>query len=299
MAENSKIEWTDHTCNLWWGCTEVHAGCDNCYARTFANRYTGEINGGVWGVNQPRMIIGSAFSDLDKYQRKAAAEGVKKRVFVGSMMDIFEKSFPLVSRDGSPVYQAGELSNQIGLETNDIRNILFERITKKRYPNLIFLFLTKRPSNISKYVPADWYKECPENVWFGTSPVNQETADKLIPQLIQYAPGSGNRFLSCEPLIGYIDFYDAMLNSGLGSRFKSSIQWVILGGESWHKARVMEPRWAISLISQCRLAKVPVFFKQWGEWKESDDFNGEMVKVGKKEAGNTIRGNKFMELPNF
>lgn len=30
--QNSKIEWTNHTANLWWGCTEVHEGCDNCYA---------------------------------------------------------------------------------------------------------------------------------------------------------------------------------------------------------------------------------------------------------------------------
>jgi protein gp37 len=34
--QDSKIEWTDHTANLWWGCEEVHSGCDNCYARVFA-----------------------------------------------------------------------------------------------------------------------------------------------------------------------------------------------------------------------------------------------------------------------
>lgn len=32
MSFDSKIEWTHHTGNLWWGCTNVHSGCDNCYA---------------------------------------------------------------------------------------------------------------------------------------------------------------------------------------------------------------------------------------------------------------------------
>jgi protein gp37 len=29
MAENSQIQWTHHTANLWWGCQRVHAGCDH------------------------------------------------------------------------------------------------------------------------------------------------------------------------------------------------------------------------------------------------------------------------------
>ena len=41
---NSKIEWCDHTVNLWWGCTEVHEGCDNCYAKNLAKRYGQELN---------------------------------------------------------------------------------------------------------------------------------------------------------------------------------------------------------------------------------------------------------------
>ena len=45
MAENSKIEWTDHTVNLWWGCSKVHTGCKNCYAEKLSNRYGDD----VWG----------------------------------------------------------------------------------------------------------------------------------------------------------------------------------------------------------------------------------------------------------
>lgn len=35
MAENSKIEWTDHTFNPWIGCTNVSPACDNCYAEAW------------------------------------------------------------------------------------------------------------------------------------------------------------------------------------------------------------------------------------------------------------------------
>ena len=38
MAENSKIEWTDHTFNPWTGCTKISPGCDHCYAEGWAKR---------------------------------------------------------------------------------------------------------------------------------------------------------------------------------------------------------------------------------------------------------------------
>lgn len=39
MGKNSKIEWTDHTWNCWFGCKEVSPGCKNCYAKRDMNRY--------------------------------------------------------------------------------------------------------------------------------------------------------------------------------------------------------------------------------------------------------------------
>lgn len=38
MAENSNIEWTDHTFNPWIGCQKVSPGCDHCYAETWDSR---------------------------------------------------------------------------------------------------------------------------------------------------------------------------------------------------------------------------------------------------------------------
>ena len=39
MAENTSIEWCDHTFNPWIGCTKVSpGGCANCYAEKMAAR---------------------------------------------------------------------------------------------------------------------------------------------------------------------------------------------------------------------------------------------------------------------
>jgi len=125
MAENSKIEWTDHTVNLWWGCAKVHTGCKNCYAEHLSDvRYQNNL----WGEKGKRKRIKSAFKDLDKYQKKALKANEKHKVFVGSMMDIFEDNKPLVNPEHTS-----------WADTETLRMDLFERIDENWYPNLIFL----------------------------------------------------------------------------------------------------------------------------------------------------------------
>jgi protein gp37 len=92
------------------------------------------------------------------------------------------------------------------------------------------------------------------NVWLGTSVEDQRWADIRIPQLL--LTPAAVRFLSCEPLLGPVDLW-AYLELG-------GIDWVIVGGESGHGARPMNPAWARSLRDQCRDAGVAFFFKQWG-----------------------------------
>lgn len=265
MAENTKIEWATHTTNLWWGCTEVHEGCDNCYARVLSNRWGKDL----WGPDKPRMETKSWLNDLAKYQKKAAAAGEMHLVFIGSMMDIFEKPMPVVSWLGDP-------STDPHYSTEKIRSRLFYNITYGHYPNLLFLFLTKRPSNINKYIPALWKEKCPSNVMFGTSVVNQETADKLIPQLLE-APGK--KFLSMEPLLGPVDIRNKALKNaysvptrhdenGKGIEWTDpgdlfiGVDWVIVGGESGHGRRPFNSDWARDLRRQCKEAGVPFFMKQ-------------------------------------
>ena len=81
------------------------------------------------------------------------------------------------------------------------------------------------------------------------------------------------KFLSLEPLFG------ALTKLNL-----NKIHWVIVGGESGHKARLMEKEWVENIQKQCNKSKVPFFFKQWGG-------------PNKKRAGRLLNGQTWDEMP--
>lgn len=254
MAQ-TKIEWTatpradgslapGYTGNLWHGCTKVHAGCDNCYAEALTNRYGGVQ---VWGRNAPRKATKSVWSDFLKWNAEAHAAGETRKVFVGSMMDIFEKDMPLVSWHGVPAIDSSD-GSQIG--TDALRQRFFNEIVPG-CQNLIFLLLTKRPGNINKMIPEGWKESPPANVMFGTSPVDSETFARLVPQLKKV---NGRRFLSIEPQLGHILPTAEDL---------AGIDWVIQGGESGPNRRPFSTDWARDLKYICLNLGIPYFFKQW------------------------------------
>ncbi len=89
------------------------------------------------------------------------------------------------------------------------------------------------------------------HIWWGVSVENRTHGLPRI-QHVRDAP-AGLRMLSVEPLLEH-----------LGPLNLDGIGWVIVGGESGHGARPMEPAWVESLRDQCLGAGVPFFFKQWG-----------------------------------
>jgi len=238
MAQNSKIEWTDHTVNLWWGCSKVHTGCKNCYAEVLSEtRY----KNGVWGDSNPRKIIKSSFNQLNKIEKIGLESKVKQKVFVGSMMDIFEDSKRLIDHDYKVRYSM----------TGEMRAELFSRIHRGEYDNIIFLFLTKRPENMIRYLPVEWYGDYPSNVWLGTSISQQIHTEYYISRLINSTPSKSNLFLSIEPQVDDITRINLR-----------GIDWVIQGGESGSKKRSFNSDWAIGMRYLCVEQNVPYFFKQ-------------------------------------
>ncbi|RZK95224.1 MAG: DUF5131 family protein [Hymenobacter sp.] len=256
MAENTEISWTDHTLNLWWGCAKVHAGCDHCYAEAFAHRYGHQL----WGPKAPRKASKSAFRDVLKFQKKAATDGVVRRVFVGSMMDIFEKPFPLIDSQG----------NSLPETTGHLRQRFFEEVVPA-CPNLLFLLLTKRPSNILKYIPEGWKTTPPANVMYGYSVVDRPSSAGIEDLLAV----PGRHFLSMEPLLESLSI-NYWLRTG-------KLDWVIVGGESGHGARLMHAEWAQTIRDECAAAGTLFHFKQWD---------------GKK-AGNVLDGQTHLAVPSI
>ncbi len=237
MAQDSTIEWTHHTANLWWGCTKVHEGCDHCYAASLSNRWGND----VWGNDKPRKQVSSVWTSLLKYQKLAKQADTSHRVFVGSMMDIFEKPMPVIDSKG----------NLLAFDTGNIRQQFFDNISNGMYPNLMFLLLTKRPSNINRMIPENWKVNPPINVMFGTSPVNQLTSMTLIEQLLKV---NGSRFLSVEPQLSEISLLPWLQ--------AKQIHWVIQGGESGPGRRPFDTDWGRKLKAECQATDTPYFFKQ-------------------------------------
>ena len=236
MGKNSKIQWTTHSANLWWGCKEVHAGCDNCYAREWAKRF----NKDLWGQQQPREAKLTVFDKLRSFQDTAAKQGRQDKVFVGSMMDIFEKSKPLSN------------ANEHYKTTGDLRRSLFTNITLGYYPNLVFLFLTKRPSNINKMIPVEWEYAPPANVWYGATVVDKKTMLQVAKHM---AKVRGNKFWSIEPLLEGIRLMDVKQRNGYPD-------WIIVGGESGPHRRPFDLAWAEWIRKECSVLRIPYFFKQ-------------------------------------
>jgi protein gp37 len=114
-------------------------------------------------------------------------------------------------------------------------------------PQHTFQILTKRSERLREIAKdLTWTK----NIWMGVSIEDDRVIQRISD--LQAVPAHV-RFLSCEPLIGPLNTLP------LGG-----IHWVIVGGESGPKARPMKREWVTSIFKQCREAKVPFFFKQWG-----------------------------------
>lgn len=116
MAENSKIEWTDHTWNPWQGCKKVSPGCKYCYMYRDKKRY---------GQN-PMTVIKSSLATFNK---------------------------PLTWKDPAKVFTCSWSDFFID-QADEWRGEAWDII--RQTPHLTYQILTKRPENIKDRLPEDW-----------------------------------------------------------------------------------------------------------------------------------------------
>jgi protein gp37 len=136
-----------------------------------------------------------------------------------------------------------------------------------------FQVLTKRADRLRKLLSTKLRPFASEpHIWWGVSVEDRKYGLPRIDHL-RSAPAAV-RFLSVEPLL-----------EDLGAMNLDGIQWVIVGGESGHGARLMKKGWVLSIKDQCRAARVPFFFKQWGG-------------VRKSAAGRLLQGRTYDEFPS-
>ena len=151
----------------------------------------------------------------------------QKLVFVNSMSDLFQ--------DGVPDSYA-EAVSQVMVQANWHT----------------YQVLTKRSDRLKHLLNGQLrFAAEQRHIWWGVSVENRKHGLPRIEDLRQSA--ARVRFLSIEPLLEDLGEFDL-----------SGIDWVIVGGESGPGARPIRKEWVLSIREQCKAARVPFFFKQWG-----------------------------------
>jgi len=252
----TKIDWCSSTWNPVTGC--LH-GCEYCYARSIAHRfsYEGETLDApvelqrVWiedgkGSGAGNRILRYPVSTIDgrkvsypfgfkptlhRYKMDEPSKWKKGRnIFVCSMADLFGAWVP----DSwiEEVFQACE-----------------------KAPQHNYLFLTKNPR---KYVSLALSDKLPkrDNMWYGSTITN--------PDMDAFFGKEYNTFWSIEPILKPF----GKMEEGK----KQLPNWIIIGAETGRrKGKVIPKReWIENIVCGCRKADISVFMKSsladiWGE----------------------------------
>jgi protein gp37 len=170
-----------------------------------------------------------------------------RMIFVNSMSDLFHEGIT-----DDYIIRVARVMSLANWHT-------FQVLTKRS--NRLLELLESKLADVSRLA----------HIWWGVSVENRKHGLPRIEDL-RAAPAKV-RFLSIEPLL-----------EELGGIDLKGIDWVIVGGESGPGARPMEKSWVISIRDQCREARVPFFFKQWGGCR-------------KGETGRDLDGMTYDELP--
>ncbi len=297
----SDIEWTDASWNCVTGCTRVSDGCTRCYAERLSATRLAQSPKYV-GVAEMRGAE-ARWTGLVRCHPEVLEHPLRWRkprmIFVNSMSDTFHEDVP--------------------------ESFLFKMFAvMAACPQHTFQVLTKRPRRMAELLRVWGEAEAGDrqygfdnevfelgfepdcspywplpNVWVGTSVEDQQRADERIPHLLKVP--AVVRFLSCEPLLGPLDFDDGPMfpeESTMGPWNElelGQIHWLIVGGESGRDHRPMRLEWAEGIVRQCRDAGVPCFVKQLGaSWFQDLSHPGHSIRVYPKKSP---KGGDMSEWP--
>jgi protein gp37 len=289
MGQNSKIEWLKffgeggHSWNplrsrlkadlnfdgkiipagtVGWSCVKNSPECAGCYAETqnvVCGTNPGRAGNGVPyaadKINLVEIFLDEKTVEQPLRWKKPAA------IFPCSMTDLFGEFVPeeYITR----VYDVMEAAHWH----------TFLVLTKR--PHRRFQFLMQRYGGHGGRKPAP-------NIWEGTSAGTVKTASAFIAATLRTP--AALKWLSAEPLLEtlnltHLPMPDAIsenvtLNALTGDTYASGkrngffcgggLSWVVIGGESGREPRPCNVRNVISLVNQCKEAKVPAFVKQLG-----------------------------------
>lgn len=275
----TKIDWCDSTWNPVTGC--LH-GCEYCYARGIAQRFSGvkigNFNGNICELDEPyrRSLDGKInpypYEFMPTFHRYRLNDYIGKKgrnIFVCSMGDLFGKWVP----------------DDWKIEVLD---------DCKKSPQHNYIFLTKDPIGYciwptKKYPKFRETEVYTDNMWLGVTYTGKE---RLEGHYQEWEIGNGlttwsnfwylwrmseailptraHKFMSIEPLSCDICEVEDERESGkllehflLPNGYKSFFEWIIVGAETGRRKNKVVPKreWIEKLLKLCRKAEVPIFMK--------------------------------------
>lgn len=234
--EKSKIDWTESTWNPISGC--LH-GCEYCYARNIAHRFSGGgenwtndkiivLDEKVYGEEEEKAIP-YPYGFIPTFHRYRLNDYIGKQgrnIFVCSMADLFGSWVP--DEWIKEVFAACE-----------------------KAPQHNYLFLTKNPARYVELINnTDFFVKTKGNMWFGYSYTGKESKQWWNPNY--------NIFASVEPILEPIEV--------------PRCKWLIVGAETGRRKDKIIPKreWIEHLVYYCGKWGTPLFMKSsladiWGE----------------------------------
>jgi protein gp37 len=323
MAENSAIEWTDHTWTPVVGCDAVSPACANCYAALMAARLEAmgmtkfqgvAVRAGGKGKWTGRVNFVEADLAKPLETRRAA------RWFLTSMGDVAHEAltpeqiaemFGVMAvasgkfqgpRDGFTQHSPGPGAMQYPHRLSGPHTFMVLTKRTARLADLLvdpgFLVLVQRAAYKWAWNRCDAGALTDDmrrgarwplpNVFIGCTAEDQEQAGLRRPDMERIAVQGWKTFVSYEPALGPVNWK--------GWEF---LQQLISGGESGPKARSSFPDWHRAARDFCAAHGIPYLFKQWGAWYPEHDERGRPLvlhRVGKKKAGRILDGRTHDEM---
>ena len=328
MADNSKIEWTDHTWTVIAGCDAVSPACAKCYAALMAARLEAMGQEKYRGLATRVGNIGKWTGKVTFWEPdlvKPLQVRKPSRWFLTSMGDIAHEALT-----------QEQIAEVFGVMAVAGAYTPFSMPRGHGGPHT-FMVLTKRPARLWELLDSRefrhlvsraayrWAKDRVDmdwlasgisgdnplrrdpgfwplpNVFIGCTAENQEEADRRLLPMAKIAAAGWKTFVSYEPALGPVNW--------TGWEF---LKQLISGGESGHGARPSHPDWHRGARDFAAANGFAYLFKQWGEWwphdqgqwvtpaerhVHPDQPDAEHYRIGKKAAGRLLDGVEHNGFP--
>lgn len=286
-----------------WFCVHASDGCRFCYAEVLNHRFGNGLDFKAQNRDKVEAVLNEKeLEAIIKLNNRLKKRNETARMFCFDMTDLFGDFIDDEMRDKffAVVALCQNITFQILTKRAKEMQVYFTSHLFSHYP--LALRLADKIISMGGVDQVDF--DCGtidlplQNLWLGVSVEDQKNADERVPYLFETP--AAVRFLSVEPLLekvylthiktghwayGTIDALSGYLHGaepdewaehkqrlwndlpssseGL-EKAESHIDWVIVGGESGHKARPCNINWIRQIVEQCKEASVPCFVKQLG-----------------------------------